>query len=565
MLVICNMNLQKFYMKPNNQKITFENRDKIVKKLCTIKGKFKLNNYQKTPYEILKYYNRLLIFHGTGSGKTCTSINICEKMKNDYEKLPLIILGGPKLTHNYRKELKSECVGKKYNTDKKIDENYEIITFIGFLNGNYSFNNRIIIIDEIQNLLSINSKVYKLLLQKLHSSKNYKFIIMSATPLVDNPFEVSLLYNLLTEDNVYITTDKNQFLDYYTDIHILQNGLKTYKLKDDAKNFFSEIFKNKVSYYAGANPLTYPLSTTIGNEHYSGYKLVLCKMSSFQKKVYKISLKHLDIGTSIFDDICTTFLLHPRSASNFVFDDGNFASLGNKSRYINSIEHNNEGIKYNLNKLGKEIFKNIKNYSCKIHTLIDNVINFSNGPVFIYSNFVENGAGLDILEMTLQYLGYNNYFYTEKTGPKTYAIWKGMKTTKGEELRNNMLSIFNHKNNLDGSQIKILLGSPASQEGITLKNIDSVHILEPYWNEGKMEQIIARAIRYCSHLDTPFRIVKIYKYCAVGSIDEYIYQRSFYKNLIIQECLNVLKNSAIDCKQFYNINKTLNTKLKCIS
>ena len=74
-----------------------------------------LNNYQKTPYEILKYYNRLLIFHGTGSGKTCTSINICEKMKNDYEKLPLIILGGPKLTHNYRKELKSECVGKKYN------------------------------------------------------------------------------------------------------------------------------------------------------------------------------------------------------------------------------------------------------------------------------------------------------------------------------------------------------------------------------------------------------------------------------------------------------------------
>ena len=53
--------------------------------------------------------------------------------------------------------------------------------------------------------------------------------------------------------------------------------------------------------------------------------------------------------------------------------------------------------------------------------------------------------------------------------------------------------------NKNGKNIKLLLFSAASAEGINLFHIRQVHILEPFWNEARIEQVIGRAIRFCSH------------------------------------------------------------------
>ena len=40
-------------------------------------------------------------------------------------------------------------------------------------------------------------------------------------------------------------------------------------------------------------------------------------------------------------------------------------------------------------------------------------------------------------------------------------------------------------------------------EGVSFKNVKQVHITDPWWNESRIEQILARASRYCSHSNLP--------------------------------------------------------------
>jgi SNF2 family DNA or RNA helicase len=56
--------------------------------------------------------------------------------------------------------------------------------------------------------------------------------------------------------------------------------------------------------------------------------------------------------------------------------------------------------------------------------------------------------------------------------------------------------------------------SPAGAEGINLRNVRQVHIMEPYWNEVRIEQVIGRAIRQCIHKDLPMeeRNVDVFRY-----------------------------------------------------
>ena len=51
-------------------------------------------------------------------------------------------------------------------------------------------------------------------------------------------------------------------------------------------------------------------------------------------------------------------------------------------------------------------------------------------------------------------------------------------------------------------------------EGINLKNTRYVHIIEPYWHPVRVEQVIGRARRICSHQDLPLseRNVKVFIY-----------------------------------------------------
>jgi hypothetical protein len=71
--------------------------------------------------------------------------------------------------------------------------------------------------------------------------------------------------------------------------------------------------------------------------------------------------------------------------------------------------------------------------------------------------------------------------------------------------------------NKRGELCRVFCITAAGAEGLSLKNVRGVHIMEPYWNDVRMAQVKGRAIRICSHQELPLkdRNVKIYTYLTV--------------------------------------------------
>jgi hypothetical protein len=129
--------------------------------------------------------------------------------------------------------------------------------------------------------------------------------------------------------------------------------------------------------------------------------------------------------------------------------------------------------------------------------------------------------------------------------------------------------IFNQPVNMHGKNIKLIMISPAGAEGLNLNNVRQVHILEPYWHEVRIEQVIGRALRYCHHKDLPLeeRKVDIFRYKMVRpsgkeTTDEKMENLSRKKNTVLLSFIEAVKEVAVDCELFKNHNM-MGSKYKC--
>jgi hypothetical protein len=112
-----------------------------------------------------------------------------------------------------------------------------------------------------------------------------------------------------------------------------------------------------------------------------------------------------------------------------------------------------------------------------------------------------------------------------------------------------------NEDNKNGEKIKVVLISQAGTEGIDFKFLRQVHILEPWYNMSRIEQIIGRAVRNFSHKNLPFeqRNVQIFLYGTLlenqeqEAADLYVYRVAEYKAQQIGKVSRVLKETAVDC------------------
>ena len=159
------------------------------------------------------------------------------------------------------------------------------------------------------------------------------------------------------------------------------------------------------------------------------------------------------------------------------------------------------------------------------------------------------------------------WFTAEDLTRSRYALWTG---TEDPEVREVIRGRFNLSENKMGNIIKILMITSSGAEGISLMNVRGVHIMEPYWNRVRIEQVIGRAARIKSHveLDKRSQNVTVFEYI-VGltaaqkrlpiasnvltkdmgfTSDEVLYQISDVKSRVLYGLLKLLKRSAIDCQ-----------------
>ncbi len=108
---------------------------------------------------------------------------------------------------------------------------------------------------------------------------------------------------------------------------------------------------------------------------------------------------------------------------------------------------------------------NMRDYSPKFLKILRR-IKKCEGTVFVYSNFKQYGG----IKTFIRLLEHNHFKNYDKNGPgnKRFAVWSGdQNPIYKEEIK----AVFNNKNNVDGSQIKIILGSPSIKEGVSLLRV----------------------------------------------------------------------------------------------
>ena len=505
-------------------------------------------------------YNGLLIYHQIGAGKTCAALNIAENFKG---KKKIIIVTPASLVGNMYKELNTECVGNTYlskddanklkklnpsskeyleilrKSEKKVSKFYKIYSYHKFINlyedRKINLNNSILIIDEVQNIISEKGTFYKMFYEAIYKGKDNKVVVLSGTPIFDKPSEIGLVLNLLKiPEQLPIG---NKFNDKF---------IKISKCKDDECdlnikniNLFKKLIKGHVSFYRGAPPIAFPKKK---------FNLVYCNMSEYQYKSYLTVTDNEGFKTGEILKLPNNFFIGSRIISNIAFP----------KKKINEEGFNQ--LKGSYLQMG-----NLKQYSIKFYAILKK-IKKANGLVFIYSNFKSYG-GIMSFAKVLDNNGFKSYKdYGE--GRNRYAIWSGDENRK---LKDEIRDVFNQKSNYNGEKIKIILGSPSIKEGVTLLRISEVHILEPYWNYSLLEQVIGRAVRYCSHKDMPKsrRKVNIYLYLAIHktnkkTIDTYILDLANKKKNIIDQFEKALKEVAVDCKLNYHGNVySKKDELKC--
>jgi chemotaxis protein histidine kinase CheA len=186
-----------------------------------------------------------------------------------------------------------------------------------------------------------------------------------------------------------------------------------------------------------------------------------------------------------------------------------------------------------------------------------------------------------------------------------YALYTGTEDTEEKEIIRNIYNgdweripdtianVLREKarNNNYGEIIKVFMITASGSEGINLRNTRYVHIMEPYWNPVRTEQVIGRARRICSHTSLPVehQSVEVFVYLMVFSeaqlarasrslklndvskadarvvftTDQMLYEISAIKKRITDQITTAIKEASIDCAT--HIKGNAKEGLTCIS
>ena len=538
-------------------------------------------------------YNNILLFHNTGVGKTGSAIVIAEQFREyskDNKTRILVLVKNETIAKNFRFELtKSIFTNENYattqmrkdlfNTNKekeevsefqatfddinntakrkkilsaisrKINKYYQFLTYESFVNrvmgikkpdGTWkthkdcieNINNRVVIVDEVHNI--VGNERQKALQVVLDKSVATRLVFLSATPAFDNPKQIIEILNLLVDKEDRATAeDKKTFFktDKITDTTNL--NLEVPKVTKKGKRFIKNASKGIVSYLR-VDQSSFPKKIYNGDpilpEDEHSVKVVRCQMSSIQYEGY---MKAMDKDKKEKDKESLGFR-HSSLASTFVYGDKKKIYYG-KDAYKKAFGTKNSTRRNKLLK-GEEL----SIFSTKIYRLIHD-INQSKGTCFVFTELV-NEAGVNLLR---------KIFKINKIS-KVKFLSGGTTPEEREKIR---LKFINPSNK-DGSNIKVLVATSVFSEGITLKNVRNVFLLEPPWNMSRVDQVIGRAVRNQSHEDLPpeDRVVNIRLYASYPpseteekTIDQLKYTICYIKDRSIKEIERVLKENAIDC------------------
>ena len=555
----------------------------------------------------------ILLFHAVGTGKTCTAITIAEEFANAGQRV--IVLTPRSLLDQFKnqvfdtssltmdkdtglldkeKSASRQCTKDAYilrsaaspstaindvnliarRIDRSIRQRYDINTFHGLLRTVLDFeddakrrisannepaveaavdarirehySNSLIIIDEVHNLRNMDDSkpISEALMRVVRCAVNIRLVLLTATPMYNSAPDALWILNLLRAN------DKRTLIDEKSVFEVVDTVPRVTK---KGAALLAKAASGYVSYVGSTStPELFPKVIDAPSRHgdprrleYHGLVLTASEMREPQASACR--KKH-----GLMHDIKQSNVVFPGSPDNKLDDVFEVMQLpGNKSQYR---------YRPNVPKFLESPL--LIKHAAKMATIIE-AIEKAEGLVFVYSMFLDQG--LTSLAMALEHAGFTRKFNRPMLHPscltpnrttqnthRKYAILSG--TNEVSDDMNAVLADFKSDANADGSIIKVLLGSEVVAEGIDLKNVRQVHVLEPWWHMKKIKQVIGRAARRCSHVALPKdkRNVECFLHAAVfaksveESIDLQRYKLSVKKDEAIAAIEKILAATAVD-------------------
>jgi hypothetical protein len=241
----------------------------------------------------------------------------------------------------------------------------------------------------------------------------------------------------------------------------------------------------------------------------------------------------------------------------------------------------------------------LRSYSPKIHRIVESV-RAARGICFVYSRYIKTGALP--LAVALERAGFQRRLadgrlvsllsgiapvapicalcgakkHDESVGHK-FAAAAYVLLTSEDDISPSFAGLVRQATTWSpadsmgplGTNVKVVIGSQVASEGLDLKCIREMHVMDAWYHLNRTDQIIGRAIRYCSHaalrsIETAeglpsmslnncliylhaLRIPETEKGPAFESADMYAYRIAIHKALMVGEVQRVLKKNAWDC------------------
>lgn len=584
-------------------------------------GGFKLQSQQKFLRRMLSPDSptrNLLMVHGTGTGKTCTAIQIAEEyiLRPEFQDKKVMVVASAAVQDNFQVQLfdmsrvnldivsgtleSKQCTGRRYlemllriesepknwnNPDtrdklerisrKLIDEFYEFMAYGSF--GNYinekqasltkaeyetwvheTFDNRLLLVDEAHNIgESKDSEGVKGVTSAMESlvktANGLVLVLMTATPMFDTYDEIMFYFNLfLWNERKQDVKTSLKVSDFFNSDATLKSGTE-----------FRKLCQDYVSFVKGDNPFTFPfrlpppksVTTETMKTDFTGKSISPAERLKYISLVESPTAgiqKSALMGEDRADTeerkrqlmISTIAVLPGRKNFNQVF-----TLDGKQFRYVGEPFLTPE---------------TIGNHAAKFATVIRS-IEAGEGIALVYSNYVELGSRL--FAMALEEHGYTPaYGQTLLAEPSYKGASKGkyvlLSSASSEAEISAMIERTKNKKNRDGTDIRIIVSSKIVSEGVDFRYVRQVHILDPWWNMSRIEQVVGRGLRTCSHQLLPFEKQNCTVYFHVvrtgdgkECYDEYTYRfRVEPKATKIARVRKVLAESAMDCPLQNQIN-----------
>ena len=440
--------------------------------------------------------NNLILAHSTGSGKTLTSIAIADALGK-----PTTVLTPASLVTNFQKELQKHKQGgppvNVVSLPTAVLHDYKIPK------GNT------VIIDEAHSLRNSGTARQEYIKRQLENAG--RVIALTGTPAYNNIEDWAPLVNIVSRQNI-VPEDTKAFREkFIQEKQIRPSWLD--RLIYGAKPGVVTTLKNADKLRKLLRPYVDVFDTDvekperIDEDYYA-------EMPPEQEQIYRYADKSLPMA------------LRWKVRHNIPPSKSEAKMMNAFLQDVRQISNTPEGFQLGANPGAKLIMaarflKEMREKDPHFRALV-------------YSNYL--GSGIDSYGRILDSYGIP---YNKFTG------------SMSSKQKKEVVDAYN------SGEVPIILGSGSASEGLDLQGTKLIQLLEPHFNNSKLNQVIGRGIRYKSHemLPPEERKVRVQRFFSTlpetrgflglskhkdTSVDEYMKSRAAEKDELIRQVKEVL-------------------------